>query len=56
VSRIECQRDGPFAALRIGGAASLGMIVSTENGRVKLEEMSIGLEAAGVGIFIAMTM
>lgn len=45
VSRIERQRDGPFVAPLIGGAASLGARVSLEEGWVKLEEVSMELGA-----------
>jgi hypothetical protein len=49
---IERQRDGPFAALPIGGAVSLGMVVSLDEGWVELEEVSIKLRAVGVFITI----
>lgn len=41
--------------LPIGEVASLGMIVSTEEGRVKLEEMSTDLKAFGISILITIT-
>jgi hypothetical protein len=56
VSRIERQRDGPFAVLPIGGPASLAMIVSLGEGWGKLKEVSMELRVAGFEIFIAMTM
>jgi hypothetical protein len=56
VSRIERQRDGTLAALLIGRAASLGMIVALEEGWVNLEQVLMEPRVAGCKIFIAITM
>lgn len=56
VSRIERQTDRAFAALLVGEAASLGVIVSLEEGWDELEEVSIELRTAGVELFIATAM
>jgi hypothetical protein len=54
VSRIERQRDEPFAALPIGGAVSSGVITSLEEGRVEIEEVSTELRVADFVMFITM--